>query len=89
MRLTFYADKPNEDQTPIMVNIAMVGQRFRLGTGVSVESKFWNQERQEFRSTDPNRNAHAKLLEWPFRPMGIHELVSHFGRGMKITTASF
>ena len=28
-----------------------VGQRFRLGTGVSVESKFWNQERQEFRST--------------------------------------
>ena len=63
MRLTFYADKPNETRTAIMVRIAISGRRLRFGTGISLDPRLWNQERQETRSKDPDRNANAKKLE--------------------------
>lgn len=63
MRLTFYADKPNEARTAIMVRIALSGRRLRFGTGISIDPRFWNKDRQEVRSKDPDRNANARKIE--------------------------
>ncbi|MBK6759153.1 MAG: site-specific integrase [Ignavibacteria bacterium] len=60
MKLTFYADKPSEVRTPIMVRLSLSGHRLRFGTGISTETRYWNPEKQEFRSQDPNRNSHTK-----------------------------
>lgn len=45
-----------------MLNIALFGQRIRFGTGISINPKAWNAEKQEPRASDPHRNAHSKRL---------------------------
>lgn len=62
MRLSFYLDKPQAKSSAVMLNVAMFGQRLRFGTGISIDPKHWNGERQEPRATDPHRNANRKRL---------------------------
>ena len=45
-----------------MLNVAISGKRIRFATGVIVEPKHWNPDKQVPRSTDPHRNAHIKQL---------------------------
>lgn len=62
MRLSFYLDKPQSKSSALMLNVAMFGRRLRFGTGISIDPKHWNIERQEPRATDPHRNANRKRL---------------------------
>lgn len=63
MRLNFYVDKPKESHSPILANLAIAGKRYRFGTGVALDPRHWNVDRQEPRSSDPDRNAHLKRLD--------------------------
>ncbi|KAB2894426.1 MAG: Tyrosine recombinase XerC [Chlorobi bacterium] len=63
MRITFYLDKPQAARTSVMLNVAVAGHRLRFSTGVSLEPKHWNVDRQEPRSTDPHVNVHSKRLK--------------------------
>lgn len=63
MQLSLYLDKPQRSTTSVLLNVALGGKRFRFGTGVTLEPKHWNAERQTVRSSDPQRNAHQKRLE--------------------------
>ncbi|MBS1562709.1 MAG: site-specific integrase [Bacteroidetes bacterium] len=62
MRLNYYLDKPDRPTTPVMVNLALCGKRFRFSTGVTVDPKHWSDERQAVKSGDPHQNAHQKRL---------------------------
>lgn len=63
MRISFYLDKPDRSSSSVLLNIALASRRIRLGTGVIIAPKNWNQSRQKVRSTDPQRNAHQKRLD--------------------------
>jgi len=45
-----------------MLNVAISGKRIWFATGVILEPKHWNVDKQTPRSSDPLRNAHLKLL---------------------------
>lgn len=62
MRLTYYVDKPKEDHSVLMLNVALAGRRFRLGTGIALNPKHWNQDKQDVRSADPDLNIHRKRI---------------------------
>ncbi len=62
MRISFYLDKPQAKSSVIMLNVALFGQRLRFGTGIVTESRHWNSDRQEPRTSDPFRNANRKRL---------------------------
>ena len=62
MRLSFYLDKPSAPVSVVMLNCSLSGKRLRFGTGISIEPRHWNDQRQEPRSTDPHRNANARRL---------------------------
>jgi integrase len=62
MRITFYLDKPQAATSAVMLNISVRGKRLRFGTGISLDPRHWNDQRQEPRSSDPLRNAHLHRL---------------------------
>lgn len=62
MRLSFYLDKPHAARTALMLNVALRGKRLRFSTGISIEPKHWNSERQQPRTTDPHVNVNARRL---------------------------
>lgn len=62
MRITFYLDKPQAVTSAVMLNISLRGKRLRFGTGISLDPRHWNDQRQEPRSGDPLRNAHLHRL---------------------------
>lgn len=62
MRLTFYLDRPQAPRTALMLNVAVKGQRLRFSTGISIDPKHWNAERQEPKSTDPHVNVNSRRL---------------------------
>lgn len=63
MKVTFYLDKPDAKRSVVMVNVALKGQRIRLGTGISIDTADWNTKRQEPKPSDPHINANRKKLE--------------------------
>lgn len=62
MRTSFYLDKPTEERSAIMLNVAFHGQRFRFGTGVAMSPKHWNAPKQEPRATSPTVNVDRRRL---------------------------
>lgn len=63
MRQSLYLDKPERQSSSIMLNIALGGKRIRFGTGVIIDPKHWNSDKECVRATDPQRNAHQKRLD--------------------------
>ncbi|KXK33471.1 MAG: Tyrosine recombinase XerC [Chlorobi bacterium OLB6] len=63
MRLSFYLDKPQSPRTAVMINVAVFGQRLRFSSGVSLEPRHWNADRQTVKSTDPHVNVNARRLK--------------------------
>ncbi|MCO6464994.1 MAG: tyrosine-type recombinase/integrase [Bradyrhizobiaceae bacterium] len=62
MKISFYLDKPASKTSVVLLNVAFRGKRFRFGTGISLNPKDWNKDRQEPRASDPYRNAHTKQM---------------------------
>lgn len=62
MKISFYLDKPTARTSVVLLNVAFRGYRLRFGTGISVDPRHWNKDRQEPRATDPLRNAHVKQM---------------------------
>ena len=62
MRATFYLDKPAAPVSVVMLNCSLFGKRLRFGTGISLEPRHWNDQRQEPRASDPLRNANVRRL---------------------------
>ena len=63
MRLSFYLDKPQSPRTAVMINVAVFGQRLRFSSGISLEPRHWNADRQTVKSTDPHVNVNARRLK--------------------------
>lgn len=62
MRLSFYLDKPDTDRSVVMLNLSFRGHRLRLGTGISLEPKHWNANRQEPKPSSPSVNQDRRRL---------------------------
>lgn len=63
MRLSFYLDKPQALRSALMINVAVFGQRLRFSSGISIEPKHWNVDRQAPRPTDPHVNVNTRRLK--------------------------
>lgn len=63
MRLSFYLDKPQSPRTAVMINVAVFGQRLRFCSGISLETKHWNDDRQAPRLTNPHINVNPRRLK--------------------------
>ncbi len=62
MKVRFNLDKPNNDQSVIMMSLAFDGQRIRLSTRISVISKFWDQSKEKVKSGSANASqSNARL----------------------------
>ena len=46
-----------------MINVAVFGQRLRFSSGISLEPRHWNADRQTVKSTDPHVNVNARRLK--------------------------
>jgi integrase len=46
-----------------MINVAVLGRRLRFSSGISLEPRHWNADRQTVKSTDPHVNVNVRRLK--------------------------